>query len=58
MQLTLSFLQMMIPRSIAAGLVLFCLDTKKDQKKSGQKKASTLQAKRLGPLFCQAFARI
>jgi hypothetical protein len=31
-------------RSIAAGLVLFCLDTKKDQKKSRQKKASTLQA--------------
>jgi len=39
------------------GLVLFCLDTKKYQKKSRQKKASALQARLPGPLFCQAFAR-
>ncbi len=38
-------------------LVLFCLDTKKYQKKSRQKKASALQARLPGPLFCQAFAR-
>jgi hypothetical protein len=45
------------PAQLPRGLVLFVL-IQKGPKKSRQKKASALQARLPGPLFCQAFTRL